>query len=52
MIVYTCENGQKQPSSHSWTELSKTQFFFVSIVKKESKCTNFNIQKKPPKGVP
>ena len=34
MIVQTFEKGQKQPSSHSCTELSKTQFFPVSIVKK------------------
>ena len=27
------KNGQKKPSSHSYTELSKTQFFPVGIVK-------------------
>ena len=29
----TYEKGQKQPSRHSCTELCKTQFFPVSIVK-------------------
>ena len=31
--MYTYEKGQKQPSSHSYTELSKTQFSPVSIEK-------------------
>ena len=33
LIVRTYEKGQKQWSSHSSTELYKTQFFPVSIAK-------------------
>ena len=32
LIVQTYEKGQTQSDSHSCTELSKTQFFPVSIV--------------------
>ena len=32
LIVKTYEKGQKQPSIHSCTELSKTQLFPVNIV--------------------
>ena len=50
LIVQTYRKGQKQPNNHSCTELSKTQFFTVSIVKKNpeiSKFTNFSkFQKK------
>ena len=30
------KKGQKQPTSHSCTDLNKTQFFPVSIVKNQS----------------
>ena len=38
--MQTFEKGQKQPSRHSCTELRKTQFFQVSIVKelKGTRC--------------
>ena len=32
MIAYTYDKGQKQPSSYSYNELSKTQFFPASVV--------------------
>ena len=33
LIAQAYKNRQKQPTSHSYTELNKTQFFPVSIVK-------------------
>ena len=33
LIVQTYRKGQKQPNNHSCTELSKTQFFTVSLKK-------------------
>ena len=37
------EKGQKQPSKHSCTELSETQFFHVSIVNIKKRLKNNDI---------